>query len=121
MSTKSLWMIPGLVVVLAGSSSAQQPAASNVSEILGQHDRALIRELGAYLKQNPKADDRDQGFAALFNKAIEHDWFADNEEAALRYLKNDPDGPVKARRRSSPRWPGPRPAATTKPWHGTRS
>ncbi|MGZ3431111.1 MAG: redoxin domain-containing protein [Isosphaeraceae bacterium] len=96
MSTKSLWMIPGLVVVLAGSSSAQQPAASNVSEILGQHDRALIRELGAYLKQNPKADDRDQGFAALFNKAIEHDWFADNEEAALRYLKNDPDGPVKA-------------------------
>ena len=40
-------MIPGLVVVLAGSSSAQQPAASNVAEILGQHDRALIRELGA--------------------------------------------------------------------------
>ena len=96
MSTKSLWMIPGLVIVLAGFSPAQQPAASSVSEILGQHDRALIRELGAYLKQNPKADDRDQGFAALFNKAIEHDWFADNEEAALRYLKNDPDGPVKA-------------------------
>ena len=57
----------------------------NVSEdAFGQYDRALIRELGAYLKQNPKADDRDQGFAALFNKAIEHDWFADNEEAALR-------------------------------------
>ena len=56
----------------------------------------MIRDLGAYLKQNPKADDRDQAFAALFNKAIEHDWFADNEEAAQHYLKNDPDGPVKA-------------------------
>ncbi len=96
MSTRLLWMISGLVVVLAGFSPAQQPAVTSVSEILGQHDRALMRELGAYLKQNPKADDRDQGFAALFNKAIEHDWFADNEEAALRYLKNDPDGPVKA-------------------------
>jgi thiol-disulfide isomerase/thioredoxin len=96
MSTRSLLLIPGLAVVLAGVSPAQQPTASSISEILGQHDRALIRELGAYLKQNPKADDRDQGFAALFNKAIEHDWFADNEEMALRYLKNEPDGPVKA-------------------------
>ncbi len=96
MSTRSLWMIPGLVVVLAGFSPAQEPAASNVAEILDQHDRSLIRDLGAYLKQNPKAEDRDQAYAALFNKAIEHDWFADNEEAAQRYLKNDPDGPVKA-------------------------
>src|SRR5271165_6295671 len=96
MTTSSPWMIPGLVVALAGFCSAQQPPAPSVSEILGQHDRALIRELGAYLKQNPKADDRDQGFAALFNKAIEHDWFADNEEMALGYLKHDPDGPVKA-------------------------
>ena len=96
MITRSLGIIPALVVLFAGVAVAQQPALANVSEILNQHDRALIRDLGAYLKQNPKADDRDQGFAALFNKAIEHDWFADNEEAALRYLKNDPDGPVKA-------------------------
>ena len=96
MKTRSLWEIAGLFVMLAGFSEAQQPAASSVPEILGQHDRALIRDLTAYLNQNPKADDRDQGFAALFNKAIEHDWFADNEEAALRYLKNYPDGPVKA-------------------------
>jgi peroxiredoxin len=95
-STKSLWMVSGLVIVLAGFAPAQEPAASNVAEILDQHDRALIRDLGAYLRQNPKADDRDQGFAALFNKAIEHDWFADTEEAARRYLENDPDGPVKA-------------------------
>ena len=46
MNTRSLWMIPGLVVVLAGVSLAQQPAASSVSEILGQHDRALIRGAG---------------------------------------------------------------------------
>jgi thiol-disulfide isomerase/thioredoxin len=96
MSVSSTWMIPGLVVALVGSALAQQPAAPSVSEILGQHDRALIRDLSEYLKRNPKAEDRDQGFAALFNKAIEHDWFGDSEEMALRYLKNDPDGPVKA-------------------------
>jgi peroxiredoxin len=77
-------------------AAAQEPLDSSVSEILDRHDRALIRELGAYLRKNPKADDRDQAYAALFNKAIEHDWFAETEEAAQRYLKNDPDGPVKA-------------------------
>ncbi len=96
MRTRSLGIIAGLVLIIAASAMAQQPAASSVAEILGQHDRALIRELSVYLKQNPNADDRDQGFAALFNKAIEHDWFAETEESALRYLKNDPDGPVKA-------------------------
>ena len=96
MRTRLLGIVAGLVFLIAASAMAQQPAASGVAEILGQHDRALIRELSVYLKQNPNADDRDQGFAALFNKAIEHDWFAETEEPALRYLKNDPDGPVKA-------------------------
>ena len=96
MNIRRLWMIAGLAIVLAEVAQAQQPMVASVSEILGQHDRALIRELSSYLKQNPKADDRDQGFAALFNKAIEHDWFTENEEMALSYLKNDPEGPVKA-------------------------
>ncbi len=96
MRTRSLGIVAGLVLIIAASAMAQQPAASSVAEILGQHDRALIRELSVYLRQNPNADDRDQGFAALFNKAIEHDWFAETEESALRYMKNDPDGPVKA-------------------------
>jgi thiol-disulfide isomerase/thioredoxin len=85
-----------LFVLMLGVARAQIPVASSVAEILDRHDRSLIRDLGGYLRTNPRAEDRDQAYASLFNKAIEHDWFADNEETALRYLQNDPDGPVKA-------------------------
>jgi thiol-disulfide isomerase/thioredoxin len=90
-----LIILPGLLIV-AGPSLvlAQEPAG--VAGLLERHDRALIRDLGDYLRKNPKADDRDQAYAALFNKVIEHDWFTDNENLALSYLKSDPDGPVKA-------------------------
>ena len=67
-----------------------------MAEIQARHDRAFIRELADYLRQNPKADDRDQAYAALFNKAIEHDWFSEAEEQGRQYLKSDPNGPVKA-------------------------
>jgi peroxiredoxin len=80
---------------VSGTSGAEPPARS-VAEIQARHDRALIRELAEYLVKNPRADDREQAFAALFNKAIEHDWFAETEELAGQYLKLDPDGPVKA-------------------------
>jgi peroxiredoxin len=73
-----------------------QTAATGVAEIQARHDRAFIGELAEYLQKNPKADDRDQAYAALFNKAIEHDWFGEVEELAGQYLKSDPDGPVKA-------------------------
>ena len=96
MNMKSQWMLPVLLVGFAIVARAGDPAPSGVAEILDRHDRALIRDLSAYLRQSPKAEDRDQAYAALFNKSIEHDWFAETEEAALRYLKNDPDGPVKA-------------------------
>jgi len=89
----------GLGLVISGMSACLAPAqepADSVAHILDQHDRALLRDLGTYLSKNPKAEDRDQAYAALFNKAIEHDWFAETEEAAQRYLTNDPDGPVKA-------------------------
>ena len=56
----------------------------------------MIRELVEYLTAHPRADDRDQAYAALFNKAIEHDWFAEVEELGRQYLKTDPEGPVKA-------------------------
>jgi peroxiredoxin len=75
---------------------AQQPASPGVAEILTTHDRALIRDLDGYLRKNPRADDRDQGYASLFNKAIEHDWFAETEQTAQRYLKDEPEGPVRA-------------------------
>jgi peroxiredoxin/predicted negative regulator of RcsB-dependent stress response len=75
---------------------AAEPAPVNVAEIQAKHDRAFIRELSDYLRQNPKAEDRDQAYAALFNKAIEHDWFSEAEEQGRHYLNSDPEGPVKA-------------------------
>ena len=68
----------------------------NVAEIKAAHDRALVRDLSAYLAGNPKADDVDQGFMTLFDKVIEHDWFADHEALASRYLTARPDGPVRS-------------------------
>ena len=92
-----------------------------MAQILDQHDRALIRDLGAYLSKNPRAEDRDQAYAALFNKSIEHDWFAESEEAAQRYLKNDPEGPVKALAQIIMTMARARQASTSKPSSGTRT
>jgi thiol-disulfide isomerase/thioredoxin len=91
-------LIMPIVLMIAFSSwvNAQPPIGSSVTEILAGHDRALIRDLGDYVRKNPKAEDRDQAYAALFNKAIEHDWFAETEDLAQHYLKEEPDGPVKA-------------------------
>jgi len=86
----------GLIASLCAGASAQNAAPEGVAEIQNRHDRAFVRELGEYLIRNPKADDREQAYAALFNKAIEHDWFAEHEEAADRYLKDEPDGPVRS-------------------------
>jgi peroxiredoxin len=77
-------------------AAGAEPPARSVADIQARHDRALIRELAEYLVANPRADDREQAYAALFNKAIEHDWFAETDELAGQYLKADPDGPVKA-------------------------
>jgi peroxiredoxin len=72
------------------------PVRTGVAQIQAKHDRAFIQEVTDYLQRNPGAEDREQAFAALFNKAIEHDWFPDTEDLARQYLKADPDGPVKA-------------------------
>src|SRR5262245_6352723 len=87
-----------IAVALAGLSGTRgaEPPATTVAAIQANHDRALIRDLTEYLDKYPKADDRDQAYAALFNKAIEHDWFAETEPLGRRYLELDPDGPVKA-------------------------
>jgi peroxiredoxin len=77
------------------ANAADAPTTS-VTDILLKHDRALVRELADYLRKNPKADDLEQAHAALFNKAIERDWFAETEDLARGYLKAEPDGPVKA-------------------------
>jgi peroxiredoxin len=86
-----------LVMLVAVSRAAlADPPATSVAEIQARHDQAFIRELKEYLSRNPRAADRDQAYAALFNKAIEHDWFAESEELGRQYLKLEPDGPVKA-------------------------
>jgi peroxiredoxin len=99
MDKKIVAVMVGLVGSLAGAVAAQQPqpaSGARVAEILIQHDRSLIADLGRYLLEHPKADDRDQAYAALFNKAIEHDWFPETEPLALQYLKEEPEGPVRA-------------------------
>jgi peroxiredoxin/predicted negative regulator of RcsB-dependent stress response len=94
-TTLSLVFVLGTLPLVPMVHSAE-PAPVNVAEIQAKHDRAFIRELSDYLRQNPKAEDRDQAYAALFNKAIEHDWFGEAEEQGRQYLKSDPEGPVKA-------------------------
>ena len=71
-TTLSLVVALGTAAFVPLVHSAEPPTV-NVAEIQGRHDRAFIRELSAYLRENPKAEDRDQAYAALFNKAIEHD------------------------------------------------
>ncbi len=67
---------------------------SSVAEIQDRHDRALIRDLDDYLRKNPKADDLEQAYMTLFNKVMEHDWFAEHEGLAKRYLAENPEGAV---------------------------
>jgi peroxiredoxin len=91
-------ILAGMAVFAAPAAAAPgaEPPAAGVAEIQARHDRALIRELAEYLAVHPRAADRDQAYAALFNKAIEHDWFAEVQDLGRQYLKTDPDGPVKA-------------------------
>jgi len=97
MKTAFFTMIAAIgTLAVALLAQAAEPTANSVAEIQAKHDRAYIRELSEYLRQHPKADDRDQAYAALFNKAIEHDWFSDAEELSRQYIKSDPNGPVKA-------------------------
>lgn len=96
MALGTIRLVLGFAVAFASGVAARGDATESVAEIQNRHDRAFVRELGEYLIRNPNADDREQAHAALFNKAIEHDWFAENEEAANRYLKEEPDGPVRA-------------------------
>ncbi len=89
-------MFPLAVTMVVAMGVRGDEPTNNVAAIQARHDHALIRELEEYLLKNPRALDRDQAHAMLFNKAIEHDWFAETEESAARYLKAEPNGPVRA-------------------------
>jgi peroxiredoxin len=80
-----------------GRAGADEPKrdAANVARILEESDRALIDRLIAYLGANPEAEDREQAYLAVFEKAIEHDWYAEQEPTARSYLTANPDGSVR--------------------------
>jgi len=89
----------GLVLVEFHGVEAQTggvETAKSVAEIQNDHDRMLIRDLLDYVGKHPKADDLDQAYMKLFNKVIEHDWFAENEAVARKYLAAYPEGPVRS-------------------------
>lgn len=92
-------MIAGWIVVVGLGLAFQDPKPESppkgVAAILEAHDRALIRALDEYARANPKANDIDQAFLTLFERALDHDWFAETEPIARRYLDERPDGPSK--------------------------
>ena len=85
-----------ILAATASAVAAQEPKGSSVAELQDKHDRALIRDLETYIDEHPKADDVEQAYMLLFNKAIEHDWFAEHEAIATRYLAEQPDGPIQS-------------------------
>lgn len=87
-----LFALVGATVAAGGESGE----FTTVAALQDAHDRALVRDLKTYIDKHPKADDLEQAYMALLNKAIEHDWFADNEAVATRYLTEHPDGPIHA-------------------------
>ncbi len=89
-------MLAALPARADGPQAPPPPQPATVAEIQLAHDRALLRSLAAYIAAKPKAEDVDQAYLALFDKAIEHDWFTDYEEPAKRYLASFPEGPVRA-------------------------
>lgn len=85
----------GLVAFAGAVALADEPPFKSVSDLLRSHDKALIRDLADYIQKHPKAEDRDEAYHALFDRAIEHDWFAENEATAKAYLAEQKDGAVR--------------------------
>ncbi len=75
-------------------AQAQDPKApTSVAKIMEARDRALVRELDEYTRGNPKAEDLDLAYFTIFDRALEHDWYAEVEPIATRYLAEKPEGP----------------------------
>jgi thiol-disulfide isomerase/thioredoxin len=87
-------LIVAALAIGRNTSTADEP--KSVGEIQSLHDKALIRDLMTYLSRNPKAEDAEQAYMKVFDKIIEHDWFAENEVVARKYLAEHPEGPVRS-------------------------
>ncbi|MBV8315598.1 MAG: redoxin domain-containing protein, partial [Planctomycetaceae bacterium] len=85
-----------LAAPLVARADGPAPTFASVADLQNAHDRALIRDLIAHIRDHPKAEDVDQAYMTLFDKLIEHDWFAEHEAVAARYLADHPDGAVRS-------------------------
>src|SRR5579864_3381656 len=101
MNMRIPYVVVGLIFLQCAAQAADTPVPlvgppfKSVSELQAAHDRAIMRDLIEYITQNPKAEDLEQAYMVLFNKAIDHDWFADSEATAKRYLAEHRDGAVR--------------------------
>ncbi len=88
------------VLVMVDRTGAQEPAApaaagfQSVAELLQASDRGLVENLRKYIAARPMAEDLEQAYLVIFERAIENDWYLDNEAMARQYLKDQADGPV---------------------------
>lgn len=80
------------LLLLPTSIVAEEPTPKGAAAILTAHDKAVMRDLEQYLRKNPKAEDRDEAYSAIFDRAIDHDWFAEVEPLAKQYLADHPEG-----------------------------
>jgi peroxiredoxin len=85
-----------LLALGVGPVRADDKAPGSAAEIVQGHDRALIKDLVAYVRAHPDAEDLDQAYLSLFETVVENDWFLDNEEVAKQYLAAHPDGAVRS-------------------------
>jgi peroxiredoxin len=67
----------------------------SAAAIVEAHDRSLVRDLQAYIRANPQAEDLDQAYLSVFETAVKNDWFAETEDAATQYLAAYPEGAVR--------------------------
>lgn len=71
-----------------------RPDANSVADLRARNDENLLRDLVAYIDQNPKANDLDDAYLLIFEIGIAYDWFDRTEPMARRYLKEHPGGDV---------------------------
>jgi len=104
---KRFWTALGLVSALSGPVLAAESApaiaenveparAKTVDQIEQYYDRQLVKAIGEFIKRS-KADDPEveKAYMTLFNKTIEHDWYAQAQSEAGEYLKSHPEGQAK--------------------------